>query len=249
MCKAERGGLTHDTLDLMPGEHIIGIETRTGAWFDAMCFKTSKGRELRKGGGGGGGHVLQFVGKSYLIAIEGDCDDHVKNIKCYYVDLNEVKVSTEDPLMSLIAQSDLLSRGVEKKFKSVFSKETIQHLKDFEEQYMIELLDHDALKAAEEKDGSKQAEGMMIDTAGGDDAELEEADQVIQDIITGNKDNEILITLITVLNKVVGQRNMLVRNGIGGPSADEIVRATFAVIVKLAGLSGKLLEALTMLEI
>ena len=129
---ADRGGLTHDTLNLEKGEYIIGIEARTGHWWDAMCFKTSKGRELRKGGGGGGERKPVFEGKSYLIAIEGTADDHLKNVKCYYVDLKEVKQESFDPLKKLIAESDLLSRGFERNMANSLSKDVIKMITDVE---------------------------------------------------------------------------------------------------------------------
>jgi hypothetical protein len=37
ICKADRGA-THDTLDLEADEYLIGIRSRTGAWFDQLTF-------------------------------------------------------------------------------------------------------------------------------------------------------------------------------------------------------------------
>jgi len=48
-----RGGSTH-TLDLEPGETIIGVWGRAGAALDAVYFETSKSRQVGGGGRGGG---------------------------------------------------------------------------------------------------------------------------------------------------------------------------------------------------
>ena len=96
MCKAERAGLQHTTLDLENGEYITAIEGRTGNCIDAMKFRTSKGRELRCGGNGGSESKPVFNGKKpCIVAIEGTLDgsDRLKNVKYYYIDLDEVEVN------------------------------------------------------------------------------------------------------------------------------------------------------------
>ena len=91
----------------------------------------------------------------------------------------------------------------------------------------------------------------MIDL--GDDADNEE-DKLLMDIVQGNSDNEILEKFILGLNKILAQKRVgtiwaVAFKNIGGEESFAVARATFAAIVKLSGITEKLLNSLTMLEL
>jgi hypothetical protein len=76
---------------------------------------------LKRGGNGGGEREANFEGKSYIVCVEGSSDDWLKCVKCHYVDLHTITISSEDPLKRLIAESDLLSRGFERQYSDMLS--------------------------------------------------------------------------------------------------------------------------------
>ena len=104
---------------------------------------TSRGREFSRGGNGGRENNPVFSEKSYLLCIESTIDNnqYLREIKCHYVDLNEVQKDFSDPLKKLIAESDLLSRGFEKHHTSALSEDTQSMIKDVEDICKIELIE------------------------------------------------------------------------------------------------------------
>ena len=48
-------------------------------------------------------------------------DDFLNRIEVHYVNLNEVPYVEEDPLVTLMSESDLLSQGLEQKHMGAFS--------------------------------------------------------------------------------------------------------------------------------
>ena len=48
-------------------------------------------------------------------------DDYLNRTEVFYVNLNEVPYVEQDPLVSLMSESDLLSQGLEQKHMGAFS--------------------------------------------------------------------------------------------------------------------------------
>jgi hypothetical protein len=76
--------------------------------------------------------TLTIEGKPRLIGIQANCEDHkLCSIECHYVNLEQIRAK-KHPLIELIIDSDLLSRGVEKQFHKNFGPETIEQAQAIE---------------------------------------------------------------------------------------------------------------------
>lgn len=156
--------------------------------------------------------------------------DYLTRLDVYYVDLDEI--CPENPLITLIDESDLLSKGIEKKYMGVLSQDILAKM--------------ETVPGAIEKPSS--AASTMISTTGRSNLSLPSAmsqqddeDDLHMQIIHAGR-NELLDDFIQILQLLLkesremvrAQMNIMQQNGM------KVTRACFAVIIKLSGLTSKL---------
>ena len=54
---------------------------------------------------------------------------HLTWLEVHYVNLNEVDNKQQDPIVSLISESDLLAKGIEQSYMNFFSQKAIDEIK------------------------------------------------------------------------------------------------------------------------
>ena len=66
-------------------------------------------------GGGNGGHALEplYPAKAYIVGLDCHFGNYLERAEVHYVNLDEVNYDQENPLLTLISESDLLSKGIE----------------------------------------------------------------------------------------------------------------------------------------
>ena len=129
----ERKGDPHTdykSLQLLKGEYITLVHGRTGCWTDQIRIETNFGRKLMGGNTDGGGDKSpEYPRKAYIIGMDLRFHHSLTRSDVYYVDLAEVPMVQEDPLVSLISESDILSKGIEKRHMGdLFSKAVLQEI-------------------------------------------------------------------------------------------------------------------------
>jgi hypothetical protein len=170
-------------LTLDEDEYLTSFTSRTGAWFDQLCFKTNKGRELKCGSTGGSPKESVFEGNPCIVCFEGDCYDWLHNVKAYYVDLDQVSSSMEDPVLKLIADSDLLSRGLDPQYSNLLEERTLTEIKECEKRFKIDLINSNAIEFAKKSNSFGADEAKMIMDDGLSDSDIDLDDD------KGNKDD------------------------------------------------------------
>ena len=161
-------------------------------------------------------------------------------------------MNEQDPLITLISESDLLSKGLEQCHMGIFSQPVLQEIKAVQEIIGKPILDSkiDTTDGAASSSTSTTAT-TMINTGGlGMPPAIEDNDDLHMQIIHEGS-NELLDDFIQVLQLLLkesrepvrAQMNIMQENGM------RATRACFAAIVKLSGLTSKLENVLQALEL
>ena len=92
------------------------------------------GRTL-KGGNDDGGHDVSpaYPRRAYFIGMDLRFHHRLTRTDVYYIDLSDVPMTEQDPLITLISESDLLSKGLEQNQMGIFSKSVLQEIKTVQE--------------------------------------------------------------------------------------------------------------------
>lgn len=78
-----------------------------------MRFTTNFGRVLEGGKKGGDALDPVYPPGTYVVGLDTHFHDYLTRVEVSYVNLNEIPWMKKDPLVSLISESDLLSKGIE----------------------------------------------------------------------------------------------------------------------------------------
>lgn len=108
-------------MKLEHGEYITSVQGRTGAWTDKFSVYTNKGRVLHAGGEGGGANEPNYPPNAYVVGFDTHFHHSLCRTEIYYVTSDDFDFFKVDPLLSLITDSDLLSKGLEDKHMNVLS--------------------------------------------------------------------------------------------------------------------------------
>lgn len=92
---------------------------------------TNLGRSLTAGGEGGSEKDNQLPQDCYLIGFKSwRFHHHLTKLELCYIDLNETGHNfNKDPIVTLITESELLSKGVEQSYMNVFSQAALDEIK------------------------------------------------------------------------------------------------------------------------
>lgn len=107
------------------GEYISIVNGRFGGWGDQISIQTNLGRSLIGGGNGGTEVKPAYPVRSYFIGMDTHWHHSLCRTEVYYINLDEVPFIVQDPLITLISESDLLSKGLEPKHMGVFSEKVL----------------------------------------------------------------------------------------------------------------------------
>lgn len=176
---------------------------------DRLTIHTSHGRQLQIGGGGGGQNKPDYPPRAYVVNVDIYHHDYVTRAHVHYVSLDEFKKHKHqqgDPLVSLISESDLLSRGIEERHMRIFSKDTIDQIKRVQTIVDTQILLPEALQGAAAS--SSSTDGLsMISTAASklsvQPMDEEEQDLPVQLIFAGA--NPLVDDFIKVMQVLLGQ--------------------------------------------
>ena len=91
-----------------------------------------------------------------MIALDTHFHNHVCKVEVHYVNLDDIPWTLKDPLLSLISESDLLSKGIEQRYLGTFSEDVIEEIKNVQELIGKPILDQAFIGSASEKSSSSK---------------------------------------------------------------------------------------------
>lgn len=212
---------------------------RTGCWTDKTVVYTNRGRKLVGGKDGGNENNPEYPRNAYVVGFNSQFHHHMVKLEVCYVDLSQVQLRrSEDPLVDLLCESKLLSKGIETQHMQVFSQESLELIKAAQTRIGKQIVSS-SLKSNQISDAASSAStSTMITTTARSHVDTEDLHmQLIHEGTNETMDEFVLVLQLCLKESrepIRIQLNIMQELGMG------ITRACFAVIVKLAGLTDKL---------